>query len=322
MKKFIFLVITTFTLIFSFSVKAFTLDEITDINIDIDTEYFSIDVTNYELVYYDDQILYLVDDTFYIVTPQTTRLILSDNNGNIDTITINFIEIEDTSLLTIELDDDAYYLAYDGTRLYGDYEFVISEDSVTLDYNGTTISYNLGLNISNLAYYLVIIIGTILVILIIIYAIYLLSPKNYTKKFNKCLNNLLKNIDSIKNPKKKYPLIKIKMTNFNNLFKSLDNNHPLYKDIKSELSNINLIIDNVTKLMNYQELIDYEAIINLIKDKLINIKNIVKDNSLSTENINLNKLKINLPTKQMNRTEEDGYRFLEGNNLIKKDCKK
>ena len=225
--------------------------------------------------------------------------------------------------------DNNYYVFYNNDILYGDFNFIadgkevtslyVSGNNVSLIYDNTTITNQINNHISDMTYYIVLGVGLSLVLIIIVYLVYLLSPKNYTKKFNKAVINLRKTLEKNKKPQKIIFIIKLKLVNINNLFKSLDKEHPVYLDIKKNLNELNLILDNINKLDNFIEVIDLEKLRIRFITLLNNINNIVSNNDINIYKTNFKSNKINNNPNKINKSiSEDAYRYLEGSDLIKK----
>lgn len=328
MKRIILFLSLILSLVLSFNVQGFNIDsEMESLNIYSKTLTFTIDFEVDEVVY-DHDILYTNDNkTFVIVTPTSTRLLINPN-GEQKIINLNFVTPQ-VSEVSLKLIDNNYYVFYNNDILYGDFNFIadgkevtslyVSGNNVSLIYDNTTITNQINNHISDMTYYIVLGVGLSLVLIIIVYLVYLLSPKNYTKKFNKAVINLRKTLEKNKKPQKIIFIIKLKLVNINNLFKSLDKEHPVYLDIKKNLSELNLILDNINKLDNFIEVIDLEKLRIRFITLLNNINNIVSNNDINIYKTNFKSNKVtNNPNKINKSISEDAYRYLEGSDLIKK----
>ena len=328
MKRIILFLSLILSLVLSFNVQGFNIDsEMKSLNIYSKTLTFTIDFEVDEVVY-DHDILYTNDNkTFVIVTPTSTRLLINPN-GEQKIINLNFVTPQ-ASEVSLKLIDNNYYVFYNNDILYGDFNFIadgkevtslyVSGNNVSLIYDNTTITNQINNHISDMTYYIVLGVGLSLVLIIIVYLVYLLSPKNYTKKFNKAVINLRKTLEKNKKPQKIIFIIKLKLVNINNLFKSLDKEHPVYLDIKKNLNELNLILDNINKLDNFIEVIDLEKLRIRFITLLNNINNIVSNNDINIYKTNFKSNKVtNNPNKINKSISEDAYRYLEGSDLIKK----
>lgn len=328
MKRIILFLSLILSLVLSFNVQSFNIDsEMESLNIYSKTLTFTIDFEVDEVVY-DHDILYTNDNkTFVIVTPTSTRLLINPN-GEQKIINLNFVTPQ-VSEVSLKLIDNNYYVFYNNDILYGDFNFIadgkevtslyVSGNNVSLIYDNTTITNQINNHISDMTYYIVLGVGLSLVLIIIVYLVYLLSPKNYTKKFNKAVINLRKTLEKNKKPQKIIFIIKLKLVNINNLFKSLDKEHPVYLDIKKNLNELNLILDNINKLDNFIEVIDLEKLRIRFITLLNNINNIVSNNDINIYKTNFKSNKVtNNPNKINKSISEDAYRYLEGSDLIKK----
>ncbi len=328
MKRIILFLSLILSLVLSFNVQGFNIDsEMESLNIYSKTLTFTIDFEVDEVVY-DHDILYTNDNkTFVIVTPTSTRLLINPN-GEQKIINLNFVTPQ-ASEVSLKLIDNNYYVFYNNDILYGDFNFIadgkevtslyVSGNNVSLIYDNTTITNQINNHISDITYYIVLGVGLSLVLIIIVYLVYLLSPKNYTKKFNKAVINLRKTLEKNKKPQKIIFIIKLKLVNINNLFKSLDKEHPVYLDIKKNLNELNLILDNINKLDNFIEVIDLEKLRIRFITLLNNINNIVSNNDINIYKTNFKSNKVtNNPNKINKSISEDAYRYLEGSDLIKK----
>lgn len=328
MKRIILFLSLILSLVLSFNVQGFNIDsEMESLNIYSKTLTFTIDFEVDEVVY-DHDILYTNDNkTFVIVTPTSTRLLINPN-GEQKIINLNFVTPQ-VSEVSLKLIDNNYYVFYNNDILYGDFNFIadgkevtslyVSGNNVSLIYDNTTITNQINNHISDMTYYIVLGVGLSLVLIIIVYLVYLLSPKNYTKKFNKAVINLRKTLEKNKKPQKIIFIIKLKLVNINNLFKSLDKEHPVYLDIKKNLNELNLILDNINKLDNFIEVIDLEKLRIRFITLLNNINNIVSNNDINIYKTNFKSNKVtNNPNKINKSISEDAYRYLEGSDLIKK----
>lgn len=328
MKRIILFLSLILSLVLSFNVQGFNIDsEMESLNIYSKTLTFTIDFEVDEVVY-DHDILYTNDNkTFVIVTPTSTRLLINPN-GEQKIINLNFVTPQ-ASEVSLKLIDNNYYVFYNNDILYGDFNFIadgkevtslyVSGNNVSLIYDNTTITNQINNHISDMTYYIVLGVGLSLVLIIIVYLVYLLSPKNYTKKFNKAVINLRKTLEKNKKPQKIIFIIKLKLVNINNLFKSLDKEHPVYLDIKKNLNELNLILDNINKLDNFIEVIDLEKLRIRFITLLNNINNIVSNNDINIYKTNFKSNKVtNNPNKINKSISEDAYRYLEGSDLIKK----
>ncbi len=328
MKRIILFLSLILSLVLSFNVQGFNIDsEMESLNIYSKTLTFTIDFEVDEVVY-DHDILYTNDNkTFVIVTPTSTRLLINPN-GEQKIINLNFVTPQATEVSLKEIDNN-YYVFYNNDILYGDFNFIadgkevtslyVSGNNVSLIYDNTTITNQINNHISDMTYYIVLGVGLSLVLIIIVYLVYLLSPKNYTKKFNKAVINLRKTLEKNKKPQKIIFIIKLKLVNINNLFKSLDKEHPVYLDIKKNLNELNLILDNINKLDNFIEVIDLEKLRIRFITLLNNINNIVSNNDINIYKTNFKSNKINNNPNKINKSiSEDAYRYLEGSDLIKK----
>lgn len=328
MKRIILFLSLILSLVLSFNVQGFNIDsETKSLNIYSKTLTFTIDFEVDEVVY-DHDILYTNDNkTFVIVTPTSTRLLINPN-GEQKIINLNFVTPQAAEVSLKEIDNN-YYVFYNNDILYGDFNFIadgkevtslyVSGNNVSLIYDNTTITNQTNNHISDMTYYIVLGVGLSLVLIIIVYLVYLLSPKNYTKKFNKAVINLRKTLEKNKKPQKIIFIIKLKLVNINNLFKSLDKEHPVYLDIKKNLNELNLILDNINKLDNFIEVIDLEKLRIRFITLLNNINNIVSNNDINIYKTNFKSNKVtNNPNKINKSISEDAYRYLEGSDLIKK----
>lgn len=328
MKRIVLFLSLILSLVLSFNVQGFNIDsEMESLNIYSKTLTFTIDFEVDEVVY-DHDILYTNDNkTFVIVTPTSTRLLINPN-GEQKIINLNFVTPQ-ASEVSLKLIDNNYYVFYNKDILYGDFNFIadgkevtslyVSGNNVSLIYDNTTITNQINNHISDMTYYIVLGVGLSLVLIIIVYLVYLLSPKNYTKKFNKAVINLRKTLEKNKKPQKIIFIIKLKLVNINNLFKSLDKEHPVYLDIKKNLNELNLILDNINKLDNFIEVIDLEKLRIRFITLLNNINNIVSNNDINIYKTNFKSNKVtNNPNKINKSISEDAYRYLEGSDLIKK----
>lgn len=328
MKRIILFLSLILSLVLSFNVQGFNIDsEMESLNIYSKTLTFTIDFEVDEVVY-DHDILYTNDNkTFVIVTPTSTRLLINPN-GEQKIINLNFVTPQAAEVSLKEIDNN-YYVFYNNDILYGDFNFIadgkevtslyVSGNNVSLIYDNTTITNQINNHISDMTYYIVLGVGLFLVLIIIVYLVYLLSPKNYTKKFNKAVINLRKTLEKNKKPQKIIFIIKLKLVNINNLFKSLDKEHPVYLDIKKNLNELNLILDNINKLDNFIEVIDLEKLRIRFITLLNNINNIVSNNDINIYKTNFKSNKVtNNPNKINKSISEDAYRYLEGSDLIKK----
>lgn len=328
MKRIILFLSLILSLVLSFNVQGFNIDsEMESLNIYSKTLTFTIDFEVDEVVY-DHDILYTNNNkTFVIVTPTSTRLLINPN-GEQKIINLNFVTPQ-ASEVSLKLIDNNYYVFYNNDILYGDFNFIadgkevtslyVSGNNVSLIYDNTTITNQINNHISDMTYYIVLGVGLSLVLIIIVYLVYLLSPKNYTKKFNKAVINLRKTLEKNKKPQKIIFIIKLKLVNINNLFKSLDKEHPVYLDIKKNLNELNLILDNINKLDNFIEVIDLEKLRIRFITLLNNINNIVSNNDINIYKTNFKSNKVtNNPNKINKSISEDAYRYLEGSDLIKK----
>lgn len=328
MKRIILFLSLILSLVLSFNVQGFNIDsETKSLNIYSKTLTFTIDFEVDEVVY-DHDILYTNDNkTFVIVTPTSTRLLINPN-GEQKIINLNFVTPQAAEVSLKEIDNN-YYVFYNNDILYGDFNFIadgkevtslyVSGNNVSLIYDNTTITNQINNHISDMTYYIVLGVGLSLVLIIIVYLVYLLSPKNYTKKFNKAVINLRKTLEKNKKPQKIIFIIKLKLVNINNLFKSLDKEHPVYLDIKKNLNELNLILDNINKLDNFIEVIDLEKLRIRFITLLNNINNIVSNNDINIYKTNFKSNKVtNNPNKINKSISEDAYRYLEGSDLIKK----
>ena len=328
MKRIILFLSLILSLVLSFNVQGFNIDsEMESLNIYSKTLTFTINFEVDEVVY-DHDILYTNDNkTFVIVTPTSTRLLINPN-GEQKIINLNFVTPQ-ASEVSLKLIDNNYYVFYNNDILYGDFNFIadgkevtslyVSGNNVSLIYDNTTITNQINNHISDMTYYIVLGVGLSLVLIIIVYLVYLLSPKNYTKKFNKAVINLRKTLEKNKKPQKIIFIIKLKLVNINNLFKSLDKEHPVYLDIKKNLNELNLILDNINKLDNFIEVIDLEKLRIRFITLLNNINNIVSNNDINIYKTNFKSNKVtNNPNKINKSISEDAYRYLEGSDLIKK----
>lgn len=328
MKRIILFLSLILSLVLSFNVQGFNIDsEMESLNIYSKTLTFTIDFEVDEVVY-DHDILYSNDNkTFVIVTPTSTRLLINPN-GEQKIINLNFVTPQAAEVSLKEIDNN-YYVFYNNDILYGDFNFIadgkevtslyVSGNNVSLIYDNTTITNQTNNHISDMTYYIVLGVGLSLVLIIIVYLVYLLSPKNYTKKFNKAVINLRKTLEKNKKPQKIIFIIKLKLVNINNLFKSLDKEHPVYLDIKKNLNELNLILDNINKLDNFIEVIDLEKLRIRFITLLNNINNIVSNNDINIYKTNFKSNKVtNNPNKINKSISEDAYRYLEGSDLIKK----
>lgn len=328
MKRIILFLSLILSLVLSFNVQGFNIDsEMESLNIYSKTLTFTIDFEVDEVVY-DHDILYTNDNkTFVIVTPTSTRLLINPN-GEQKIINLNFVTPQAYEV-SLKLIDNNYYVFYNNDILYGDFNFIadgkevtslyVSGNNVSLIYDNTTITNQINNHISDMTYYIVLGVGLSLVLIIIVYLVYLLSPKNYTKKFNKAVINLRKTLEKNKKPQKIIFIIKLKLVNINNLFKSLDKEHPVYLDIKKNLNELNLILDNINKLDNFIEVIDLEKLRIRFITLLNNINNIVSNNDINIYKTNFKSNKVtNNPNKINKSISEDAYRYLEGSDLIKK----
>ena len=328
MKRIILFLSLILSLVLSFNVQGFNIDsEMESLNIYSKTLTFTIDFEVDEVVY-DHDILYTNDNkTFVIVTPTSTRLLINPN-GEQKIINLNFVTPQAAEVSLKEIDNN-YYVFYNNDILYGDFNFIadgkevtslyVSGNNVSLIYDNTTITNQINNHISDITYYIVLGVGLSLVLIIIVYLVYLLSPKNYTKKFNKAVINLRKTLEKNKKPQKIIFIIKLKLVNINNLFKSLDKEHPVYLDIKKNLNELNLILDNINKLDNFIEVIDLEKLRIRFITLLNNINNIVSNNDINIYKTNFKSNKVtNNPNKINKSISEDAYRYLEGSDLIKK----
>lgn len=325
MKRIILFLSLILSLVLSFNVHGFNIDsEMESLNIYSKTLTFTIDFEVDEVVY-DHDILYTNDNkTFVIVTPTSTRLLINPN-GEQKIINLNFVTPQAAEVSLKEIDNN-YYVFYNNDILYGDFNFIadgkevtslyVSGNNVSLIYDNTTITNQTNNHISDMTYYIVLGVGLSLVLIIIVYLVYLLSPKNYTKKFNKAVINLRKTLEKNKKPQKIIFIIKLKLVNINNLFKSLDKEHPVYLDIKKNLNELNLILDNINKLDNFIEVIDLEK----LRIRFITLlNNIVSNNDINIYKTNFKSNKVtNNPNKINKSISEDAYRYLEGSDLIKK----
>lgn len=328
MKRIILFLSLILSLVLSFNVQGFNIDsEMESLNIYSKTLTFTIDFEVDEVVY-DHDILYTNDNkTFVIVTPTSTRLLINPN-GEQKIINLNFVTPQ-ASEVSLKLIDNNYYVFYNNDILYGDFNFIadgkevtslyVSGNNVSLIYDNTTITNQINNHISDMTYYIVLGVGLSLVLIIIVYLVYLLSPKNYTKKFNKAVINLRKTLEKNKKPQKIIFIIKLKLVNINNLFKSLDKEHPVYLDIKKNLNELNLILDNINKLDNFIEVIDLEKLRIRFITLLNNINNIVSNNDINIYKTNFKSNKVTNNSNKINKSiSEDAYRYLEGSDLIKK----
>lgn len=328
MKRIILFLSLILSLVLSFNAQGFNIDsEMESLNIYSKTLTFTIDFEVDEVVY-DHDILYTNDNkTFVIVTPTSTRLLINPN-GEQKIINLNFVTPQTAEVSLKEIDNN-YYVFYNNDILYGDFNFIadgkevtslyVSGNNVSLIYDNTTITNQTNNHISDMTYYIVLGVGLSLVLIIIVYLVYLLSPKNYTKKFNKAVINLRKTLEKNKKPQKIIFIIKLKLVNINNLFKSLDKEHPVYLDIKKNLNELNLILDNINKLDNFIEVIDLEKLRIRFITLLNNINNIVSNNDINIYKTNFKSNKVtNNPNKINKSISEDAYRYLEGSDLIKK----
>ena len=328
MKRIILFLSLILSLVLSFNVQGFNIDsEMESLNIYSKTLTFTIDFEVDEVVY-DHDILYTNDNkTFVIVTPTSTRLLINPN-GEQKIINLNFVTPQAAEVSLKEIDNN-YYVFYNNDILYGDFNFIadgkevtslyVSGNNVSLIYDNTTITNQINNHISDMTYYIVLGVGLSLVLIIIVYLVYLLSPKNHTKKFNKAVINLRKTLEKNKKPQKIIFIIKLKLVNINNLFKSLDKEHPVYLDIKKNLNELNLILDNINKLDNFIEVIDLEKLRIRFITLLNNINSIVSNNDINIYKTNFKSNKVtNNPNKINKSISEDAYRYLEGSDLIKK----
>ena len=328
MKRIILFLSLILSLVLSFNVQGFNIDsEMESLNIYSKTLTSTIDF-EVDLVVYDHDILYTNDNkTFVIVTPTSTRLLINPN-GEQKIINLNFVTPQAAEVSLKEIDNN-YYVFYNNDILYGDFNFIadgkevtslyVSGNNVSLIYDNTTITNQINNHISDMTYYIVLGVGLSLVLIIIVYLVYLLSPKNHTKKFNKAVINLRKTLEKNKKPQKIIFIIKLKLVNINNLFKSLDKEHPVYLDIKKNLNELNLILDNINKLDNFIEVIDLEKLRIRFITLLNNINSIVSNNDINIYKTNFKSNKVtNNPNKINKSISEDAYRYLEGSDLIKK----
>lgn len=329
MKKIVFFLVVFCAFFAGYQAKAFSLDtNNATYNILSDTTSFSLD-EKAEDVIYDKNILYTNDNlNFVIITPTNTRLLINPET-NSTLISLNFVSPEPSLLSLRQAEDNYYYVFYEDEILYGDFNFVVdgknvidyraSGNNVSLKYEDSTIYTTSKRNISDITYYIVLGVGIFFVLVIIIYLVYLFSPKNYTKKFMKAVLNLRQALIKDKKPNKIFFSLKIKLTNINSLFKGLNQKHSVYSDIKKNLNDLNLVIDSLDKLVDYKREVNLANLKEYFILRLDNIIKLASTNNLDKPKYQFVKKKDISKNKPMTKQEEDAYRYLEGTNIIEKN---